>query len=108
MGILTLGAYIVSLLIYVVGLQLIGMFRSRREEEDFDDPGFKAFMEKRLYSWWNANPIYVLKNRYWENEPGYELIDSDKCWPSKFARKGFFENGKEFRHEPKAKRWSTA
>jgi len=102
--ILTFGAYIVSLLIYVVGLQRIGVFRRRLDEEDPEDPGFSAVMEERGYSWWNVNPIYVLKNRYWENEPGYELIDSNKCWPSQFSRRGFFENGKAFRHVPKAPR----
>jgi len=67
-------------------------------------PSYEKVMDQRGYTWWNVNPVYVLKARYCPNIPEHEVHDEVKCWPSKHTRCGFFQLGKEFRHVPRA-RW---
>ncbi|CAE8614232.1 unnamed protein product, partial [Polarella glacialis] len=94
-----------TLLIYEAGLLFIdSCFREDDiEMDDMDeDPGYVAVMDRNGASWWNVNPIYVLKQRYCPDLPGFELHGRDvQCWPSYVASKGFFEIGKEFRHRAK-------
>eukprot|EP00435_Cladocopium_sp_Y103_P059516 s1118_g21.t1 len=62
------------------------------------DPGYDSIIETTGISWWNVNPIYVLKQRLCPNEPGFEVHDARvMCWPA-WSDQGFFEKGKEFRH----------
>eukprot|EP00438_Fugacium_kawagutii_P025849 Skav231404 [mRNA] locus=scaffold4039:17613:31298:- [translate_table: standard] len=59
------------------------------------DPGYDAIMEQSGISWWNVNPIYVLKQRLCPNEPGFEVHDARvMCWPM-WSDQGFFEKGKD-------------
>lgn len=68
------------------------------EGEEGADPGYDAIMETTGISWWNVNPVYVLKQRLCPNEPGFEVHDARvPCWPS-WSDQGYFEKGKEFRH----------
>ncbi|CAE8586333.1 unnamed protein product [Polarella glacialis] len=94
-----------SLLIYEAGLLFIDscFWENDIEMDDMDeDPGYVAVMDQTGASWWNVNPIYVLKQRYCPDLPGFELHGRDvQCWPSYVASKGFFEIGKEFRHRAK-------
>lgn len=69
------------------------------------DPGYHDVVEKVSASWWNVNPIYVLKTRYCPEEPGYQVHSEalqKNLWPTSQPLRGFFEPGKEFRHEKKS------
>lgn len=101
--------YILALLVYHYGLAGINWLTGGRKTtvDDFRgtrDPGYVAVMEENGSSWWNLNPIYVLKNRHCPNLEGHEVHSDVKCWPGWQESKGFFELGKEFRHEPR-KKW---
>merc|ERR1711920_446976 len=66
-------------------------------------------MNDSQMSWWNLNPIYVLKNRHCPTLPGHEVMVSRQSedqnihgpyWPpgEPDRLQGFFEPGKEFKH----------
>jgi len=99
--------FLVVVLVYQYGIVFIGWEVGNRYEavdtfEGGEDPGYASIMDTHGYSWWNLNPIYVLKCRYCPNEPQYEVHAEEllkEQWPSYFQSRGFFELGKEFRHE---------
>merc|ERR1719421_1023855 len=115
--------YALVFLLYVLCLQGVDRlldreFKDLSEEDDFEaigailgtglakDPGYEEVMEICGYTWWNTNPIYVLKHRHCPNFPGYEChteLEGYRYWPRKHERKGFFELGKGFRHVPKSR-----
>jgi len=103
--IITPSVYGISALIYQVGLDKIedalNHFGFNEDEEDDRDPGCDRMMQKKGYSWWSCNPIYVLKQRYCPDLPGFEVQrNADDLWPRHAERKGFFEPGTVFRHRP--------
>mmetsp|Transcript_99442 Transcript_99442/g.287029 ORF Transcript_99442/g.287029 Transcript_99442/m.287029 type:complete len:1098 (+) Transcript_99442:85-3378(+) len=106
--------FALACLVYLYGLWAIEWFIGSRYGgvDQFDggkDPGYTQVMEKQSYSWWNLNPIYVLKTRHCPDQPGYEVHMPEVqqyLWPKHQHRKGFFELGKEFRHEEKT-RWEA-
>merc|ERR1712098_588894 len=76
------------------------------EEEDYDDPGVENLLEERGYSWWNANPVYVLKTRHNPDFPGYECMRNSRqiCWPCDPLLPSYYEAGTHFRHHVKQTR----
>merc|ERR550532_2902054 len=71
MAYLTMGlVFILSLLIYEVGLTVIETMLSSGDEDGVDnfedgiDPGFENVLGNSRSTWWNRNPVYVLKNRH--------------------------------------------
>eukprot|EP00429_Kryptoperidinium_foliaceum_P040957 CAMPEP_0176182236 /NCGR_PEP_ID=MMETSP0120_2-20121206/93373_1 /TAXON_ID=160619 /ORGANISM="Kryptoperidinium foliaceum, Strain CCMP 1326" /LENGTH=624 /DNA_ID=CAMNT_0017520479 /DNA_START=34 /DNA_END=1908 /DNA_ORIENTATION=- len=101
--------FALAALIYLYGLWTIEWFVGSRYDsvDDFvggKDPGYTEVMESECYSWWNTNPVYVLKSRFCPEQPGYEVHRPEAqelLWPERQRRKGFFELGKFFRHEDK-------
>eukprot|EP00928_Gymnodinium_smaydae_P007876 TRINITY_DN12815_c0_g2_i1.p1 TRINITY_DN12815_c0_g2~~TRINITY_DN12815_c0_g2_i1.p1 ORF type:complete len:1056 (-),score=243.01 TRINITY_DN12815_c0_g2_i1:85-3012(-) len=67
-----------------------------------DDPGVEGMMKARGYTWWNVNPVYVLKNRYCPDLPGYECLGKDvRCWPEgNDVPESYYESGTRFRQAP--------
>jgi len=101
--------YVLAVLIYLYGIMLVNWLTVDRmtgvdDFHDSRDPGYVEVMEEHGSSWWNTNPIYVLKNRHCPDLEGHEVHSNVQCWPESQERQGFFEPGKEFRHEPRT-RW---
>jgi len=94
--------FLIALMIYECGILVIDWFVGPldEEEDDIEDKTYTYVIEQRCCSWWNMNPVYVLKNRYCPDLPGHEVLEADvQCWPVSHKSQGFFEQGKEFRHE---------
>mmetsp|Transcript_45543 Transcript_45543/g.97653 ORF Transcript_45543/g.97653 Transcript_45543/m.97653 type:complete len:1025 (+) Transcript_45543:55-3129(+) len=102
--------FLVAILFYQWGIIFVNWKVDGGQEgiDDFGeggDPGYKQVMESVFYSWWNVNPIYVLKSRYCPYEPGFEVHVEElqrDLWPQAHQERGLFEPGKEFRHELKS------
>jgi len=94
--------YTLSLMLFELGLLLLDWYLGVRDDGvDEFDWGYAQVMEELSMSWWNLNPVYVLKNRLCPNLPGHEVqTDGEKYWPSGQDMEGFFELGKEFKHRP--------
>lgn len=111
---LLLTVYLLTFLIYECGVSGIDGFLlyTNLEEAGMDDfqeawgtktdPGYEAVMDYCGYTWWNVNPIYVLKNRYCRKLPGHQCHTEVRCWPTHHDFEGYFELGKEFRHISKS------
>lgn len=100
--------FMLTYFIYVSGILSIEYhFRKMGKTLDDEnvsgnDPGYMAIMAKSGVSWWNTNPIYVLKHRLCPDLAGFEVHEESRnCWPL-WSDEGFFEKGKEFRHRPSA------
>ncbi|CAE7212909.1 unnamed protein product [Symbiodinium sp. CCMP2592] len=100
--------FMLTYFIYVAGILSIEYhFRKMGKTLDDEnvsgnDPGYMAIMEKSGVSWWNTNPIYVLKHRLCPDLAGFEVHEESRnCWPL-WSDEGFFEKGKEFRHRQSA------
>jgi len=94
--------FFLTFFIYLAGILYIEWSFSKAgkalDNMDGADPGYGKIMEDTGISWWNVNPIYVLKHRLCPKERGYEVHDETvACWPS-WSNQGFFEKGKEARH----------
>jgi len=97
--------FLLTFFMYVSGILYIewlfgkeGKSVDKMGEGEDGDPGYESIMDTTGISWWNVNPIYVLKQRLCPNEPGFEVHDARvMCWPA-WSDQGFFEKGKEFRH----------
>ncbi|CAE7271961.1 unnamed protein product, partial [Symbiodinium pilosum] len=93
--------FLLTYFIYVSGVLFIEyhFHRTGKTLDDgnlsSNDPGYLLIMEKNAgVSWWNTNPIYVLKHRLCPDKPGFEVHDASvRCWPS-WSDEGFFEKGK--------------
>jgi len=99
--------FVLSLLIYEIGLYLTEAMISSSDEDGIDsfadgvDPGYEHVMDTTRASWWNRNPVYVLKNRHCPEQAGHEVHEPGvRCWPILHARQGYYELGKSFRHQP--------
>lgn len=100
-------AFIGALVAYEAGLYTMGFFTpdcmkiDHFSETDGVDPGYEYVIESSLQSWWNFNPVYILKARYAPEVDGYKCLHRDiKCWPSRFRSQGLMEVGLGFRHIP--------
>jgi len=100
--------FMLTYFVYVAGILSIEYhFRKMGKTLDDEnvsgnDPGYMAIMEKSGVSWWNTNPIYVLKHRLCPDLAGFEVHEESRnCWPL-WSDEGFFEKGKEFRHRQSA------
>ncbi|OLP89705.1 hypothetical protein AK812_SmicGene28834 [Symbiodinium microadriaticum] len=94
--------FFLTFFIYLAGVLYIEWSFSKAgkalDSMDGTDPGYGKIMEDTGISWWNVNPVYVLKHRLCPQERGYEVHDETvACWPS-WSNQGFFEKGKEARH----------
>jgi len=102
--------YFLSLLSYVFGVKAVDAFLGERDNgiDEFGaegDPGYSKVIEEHGMSWWNVNPVYVLKHRHCPTLEGHEVQDDDgDChyWPKAHVLKGYFELGKEFKQLPKS------
>jgi len=97
--------YCLSLLFYEFGIFLMNWYIGEKDDglDDFEgqDPGYKQVMEEHGISWWNMNPVYVLKNRHCPDLQGHEVQkDDEHYWPHSHILQGFFELGKEFKQVP--------
>jgi len=99
--------YAVGFLLYMVVLDKLNVFGHGLSIESHTE-GDKKFIDhmndSMPYTWWNTNPIYVLKCHHCPNHPGHECIQDElvgvKCiWPEHFTVPGFVEPGKAFRHK---------
>lgn len=105
--------YILTFLVYICALKGVDWWMARKELEEEDDftaagypngdPGYEEVIEQCSYSWWNVNPVYVLKHRHCPDLKGHECLSNTRCWPKNHVREGYFEIGKEFRHVVKSK-----
>lgn len=105
---LMVSIYMLTVLIYWGGILAVESLYGREVKEADDmgpggDPGYASLIDRTGLSWWNVNPIYVLKQRYCPNDiPGFEVHTEEvQCWPSWSKDKGFFEPGTVFRHRKK-------
>lgn len=105
---LMVAIYMLTVLIYWAGILAVERLYGKGNKEADDmgaagDPGYASLIEKTGLSWWNVNPIYVLKQRYCPDDlPGFEVHSQEvQCWPSWSKDKGFFEPGTVFRHRKK-------
>mmetsp|Transcript_6658 Transcript_6658/g.11841 ORF Transcript_6658/g.11841 Transcript_6658/m.11841 type:complete len:686 (+) Transcript_6658:963-3020(+) len=75
------------------------MQKSTWETMEKNDVGFRKVLDCSGYSWWNMNPVYVLKYRYCPNLPGYEVHPESECpvWPSGYVTKSLVQLGKDWR-----------
>jgi len=99
------GSYALALLVYWAGILVIDWIYGFKHDKQLDefasgqDPGYASLVEFWGLSWWNLNPIYVLKQRYCPETPGFEVHTADvKCWPSWSSSQGWYEVGKSYRH----------
>lgn len=56
-----------SFQVYVMLLMVLGTETSTNKH-DYDDVSYKAVERKLLYSWFNTNPVHVLKSKYIEDD----------------------------------------
>jgi len=100
-AVLTPATYVITAFFYVVVVDYIEALFMPDDAEDAKDPDVAKVMEQRGFSWWNVNPVYVLKCRFCPEFKGYEVHeDSEKlCWPKNFKMASFVEPGSLFRHK---------
>jgi len=94
--------FLLVLLVWRYGLFLICWCIGARDDGIDElvggDPGYADIIDKYQISWWNRNPVYVLKHRHCRDLEGHEVHGSDvQCWPKGASCDCFFELGKEFR-----------
>eukprot|EP00930_Biecheleria_cincta_P001385 TRINITY_DN102527_c0_g1_i1.p1 TRINITY_DN102527_c0_g1~~TRINITY_DN102527_c0_g1_i1.p1 ORF type:complete len:984 (-),score=146.78 TRINITY_DN102527_c0_g1_i1:1048-3999(-) len=96
--------FLVAIFIYIGGILMIDWANDAYAGVDETDPPYVEVIDKRQSTWWNLNPVYVLKKRYCPDLPGCEVHEEDvQCWPSSWNTHGFLELGKEGRHRLKSK-----
>lgn len=93
-------AFLLAMCIYIGGIMVIDYCFQISAGVDEVDPPYSEVIDAKEASWWNLNPIYVLKKRYCPDVPGFEAHEDDvQCWPSSWNTHGFLELGKEYRHK---------
>mmetsp|Transcript_102752 Transcript_102752/g.329489 ORF Transcript_102752/g.329489 Transcript_102752/m.329489 type:complete len:478 (-) Transcript_102752:100-1533(-) len=104
--------YMLTLMIYEFGLLAVDSYHGKRHDglDEFGeggDHGYLGVMKEHGSSWWNVNPIYVLKHRHCPGLAGFEVHDDEEqYWPEDQELKGFFEMGKEFKQKPASSQFS--
>lgn len=97
--------YLLGVLFYQFGLLAVDWYHGARDDgidvfEEGGDPGYEKVIQDHGMSWWNLNPIYVLKNRHCPDLSGHEVQDDGvNYWPKHQHLQGYFEMGKEFKHK---------
>jgi len=64
---------------------------------DARDKGYEYCLNLRVFSWWNTNPVYVLKHRFCPRVPGFECMPDDRPYWPEGAVESLAEEGVEFK-----------
>lgn len=93
------GVFVLSFLLWNAAyLKLRRLKRPGYEEQDLDIPYAEARLTK-IYSWFNCNPVYVLKSHYCHDLLGNHV----KASGASMSEVCYFEVGKEYQCIPKAR-----